>query len=366
VSRQAVAIHGVLRHYDWGVIDGLTRWSGVATGTPQAELWYGGHPTAPSPTIADPGITLADAWPGEPAPLLTKILAAQTPLSLQVHPAAGQIEQWLGDPVSSALLSDRAEKTEMLIALEPFTVLLGWRDLAVATRVLRAAGAAPAVVAALDAGDRLSAIRLLLTQHPLRRQPADWVSAAQAAGLDELAVGVFDAVGRQFGADPGIAVGALLHSDRLDVGDAAYVPAGVPHAYVHGLGVEVMNSSDNVLRLGLTTKTMSVEHALAALNTPATPELIRCPADAWYRPANAPFVALMMAGGEHVVGSGSYRLVLCLSGETVVAYGDEHCRIARGEAVALLRTCPPARILPSGSAVVVWATVAAGEVRDEH
>ena len=41
-----------------------------------------------------------------------------------------------------------------------------------------------------------------------------------------------------------------------------YLPAGNVHAYLHGLGVEVMASSDNVLRGGLTPKFVDVPELL--------------------------------------------------------------------------------------------------------
>lgn len=351
-----VVISGALRDYDWGRVDGLARWCGTTTGEPQAELWFGAHPHAPSRLVAGAG-SLSDAWPTRDVPLLVKLLAARTPLSLQVHPDGDLAAEWLVDPDSADLLSDPVGKTELLIALEPFVVLVGWRPTADAAAVLRAVGADPDVVAALAAEEVPAAVRLLLGDRPVFTDADGWRSAATAAGLDEVAGTALAAVADRFGADPGVAVAALLRSEELAPGDAVFVPTGVPHAYVHGLGVEVMNSSDNVLRMGLTRKPMSVDHALAAVAAGRSGTVLRAPADGTYAPAGAPFTVRMVGGGEALAPAGHYRLVLAIDRTCVVVAGLDSYALEVGQALAVPAAAPPASVSTSGRAVVVSEVV---------
>jgi len=55
------------------------------------------------------------------------------------------------------------------------------------------------------------------------------------------------------------------------------VAPGTVHAYLSGVGVEVMKSSDNVIRLGLTSKSVNLPEAFRVLRTPGTPPRTRVP-----------------------------------------------------------------------------------------
>lgn len=348
-----VLIRGALRDYDWGRRDGLVRWSATATSGPQAELWYGCHPAAPSPLADADGQTLADVWGHGAAPILVKLLAAATPLSLQVHPEAALVAQWLRDPEAADLLSDPVEKTELLLALEPFTVLAGWRPFADSARILAAVGAHRQVVEAAAAGDPGAAVRLLLTDHQVHVDADAWTRALAAAGVDDVAAPAMTAVVARFGGDAGVAVAAMLASCELQPYDAVYVPAGVPHAYVAGLGVEIMTSSDNVLRMGLTSKRISVEHTLAALVPDRAPTIIRAPGDRRYTPAGAPFAVAVAQHGEVTANSASYRLILAVDGDCEVAVGEKTYSVPEGAALAVPPNARSARVASAGSAVVV-------------
>jgi hypothetical protein len=155
-----LVVRGAVKDYDWGIVDGLAAWSDEATGGPQAELWFGVHPGGPSPLIDpvgdDTGEHLGHHFDVEEIPLLVKLLAAARPLSVQVHPdaetaAAGwKRQQQPGEP---RVLSDPFEKTEMMIALEPFEAFAGWRSREQAAAILENVQGTSAAVAAapLDA-----------------------------------------------------------------------------------------------------------------------------------------------------------------------------------------------------------------------
>jgi mannose-6-phosphate isomerase len=245
------------------------------------------------------------------------------------------------------------EKTELLVAVEPFIVLVGWRPFAATARLLEQVGADESVLAALAAGDPRHAVRLLLTEHQVRADATAWARAVTAAGLDDVAGLAIAAVVARFDGDPGVAVAAMLQSTRLEPSDAVYVPAGVPHAYVCGLGVEIMTSSDNVLRMGLTSKRMSVEHTLAAIIPDRQPTIIRATGSHVYAPAGSPFTAVLARDEEVTAAPGSYRLVLALDDACEVRVDDANYAVAEGSALALPPNAATARVATPGRAVVV-------------
>ena len=327
-------LRGSVRNYDWGVINGLTPWGAETDGRPQAEMWFGCHPAAPSPLRDEPDRNLGDVWGDYRPPLLVKILAAAGPLSLQVHPTTEQIGRMRTDASSSRLLADDVEKTEMLLADQPFTTLSDWRPIEIAHRLLAEAGAAAGVLEALQRDDRADAVGRLLGSQPLSLTEAQWSAAARAAHLPDSEAAALVEVARAFGTDPGVAVAALLQPQQLAAGDAVYVPAGVPHAYVHGLGIEVMRNSDNVLRLGLTSKEISVPDALAALEPRLHSSLLRGSETTDYRVAGAPFRAIAVTESAKLSDPG-YRLVLQLAGVGHAEVQGESFDLGAGDALAV-------------------------------
>ncbi|MCB0918159.1 MAG: mannose-6-phosphate isomerase, class I [Actinobacteria bacterium] len=352
-TNRPIAIEGVMRPYDWGIHNGLSEWTRVTTDGPQAELWFGAHPSAPSPLLGSS--TTLDSVLGE-VPLLTKILAAATPLSLQVHPTADQAIAWRAEQAD--LLSDDIEKVEMLIALQDFLALVGWRSLEEAGTILSSVGATDDLLSAIESGERRKVIEMLFDQHRISAPAQTWADAA--AGVDEVSSAVMFAVADKFGDDPGVAVAALLQARSLQKGDAVYLPAGVPHAYVDGLGVEVMTSSDNVLRMGLTSKTVALGHALQAVSEEIEPQLITTPSDGEYAPADAPFRVTFITNDPHRTKSGNYRLVLAIAGGVTVAVDDTETTVEAGQALVLAPECPNADIMAHGHSVLVSQEIPKG------
>src|ERR1043165_6572020 len=99
-----------VRPYAWGSITAIPRLIGAEpTGEPQAEMWMGAHPGAPSRTERGPLNEVIDAHPagelgdaavekfGPRLPFLLKLLAAGAPLSLQVHPNLQQAKEGYED-----------------------------------------------------------------------------------------------------------------------------------------------------------------------------------------------------------------------------------------------------------------------------
>jgi mannose-6-phosphate isomerase len=353
---------GAVKDYDWGIVDGLQAWSGEATGEPQAELWFGVHPGGPSPLVDSSGRPtgehLADHFDIEAIPLLVKILAAGRPLSVQVHPsksvaAAGWLQQEQ-DP-SMNVYSDPFEKTEMLVALGPFEAFAGWRDRRQAAAMLERIPGTEAAIEALRAGDVPAAIRLLLqasTPHAVSMLPG----AAGAAGLSEAEVGAYDTVSKDYPEDAGALLSAMLGYLSLRAGQAVYLPAGVPHSYIRGTGVEVMTSSDNVVRLGLTSKPVFVEHAIAALRMDLAPQFMNTENGDLIWPVNSPFVLRMLETGRERIPAGAYRIVLVIEGSARVVSDIAEIALRPGIAAVLSSDDPDAHVEVDGLVAIVQST----------
>lgn len=377
-------INGYLQNYAWGIPAGLESWRsapssahggpgesvGGSTTEPQAELWFGAHPNGPS-RLADEAGTLRERVDPDEVPLLVKLLAAARPLSIQIHPPTDQAQRQFAaqqaDDSLPKLLADSLAKTEMLIAVRPFSVLQGLRDPQLSAAILHNVGGSAAAAANhIASGEVKTAIRALLAidSAELEFLTAAVPGAASAAGVNAAGVEALTQVAQDYPGDAGVLVAALLDHQVLSVGQAVYVPAGVVHAYVTGIGVEVMTASDNVLRLGLTPKTIAIDEALEALDTRLNPEPMSGdpqPTDdggvvRHFAPDGAPFTVDTVAAGSLTSESGSYRLVLAVAGDVEVAAGGDLVVLRQGEAAAVLAAEGAVSVTTSGLAAVARAT----------
>ena len=346
-------VSGALKDYDWGIVDGLSRWNG-ATGTAQAELWFGTHPSGPTVVVDGPdsGRLLADIDVHRGMPLV-KLLAAGTPLSIQVHPEAALAQR--GWASGSPLFADDAEKAEVLMALEPFDIHAGWRDPDEAAGLLADAGATLEVVELVRSGDPVASVRRLLALDAGERAliASGLVDAAQRRGWSIDAVVSLERVVAAFPNDPGVLVSVLLDHDVLRPGEAIAVSAGIVHSYVGGLGVEVMTTSDNVLRLGLTSKPIAVDEALEAVSRSRVPQRLRAVDDQPLHPDGMPF-DLLVTSSPQTLPAGRHRLVLALEGPVSVESGAGAGETAaEGRAAVWAPDEGDAVVVPHGRAIVV-------------
>jgi mannose-6-phosphate isomerase len=264
-------LHGQIRDYAWGSRTSIALLQGrpVPSPGPEAELWLGAHPGAPS---ALPGGPLPDALAADPAgllgpavvdafgprlPYLFKVLAAEAPLSIQAHPDAAQARERFAS--GHASYADPYHKPELLVAVEEFDALCGFRAPAESADTLESLGvdALKPVVVALRGGRLRDAVELIMTWPAGER--ADLVGAV--AGADPFAA----ELAGHYPGDVGVVVALLLNRVRLAPDEAVWMPAGNLHAYLRGTGMEIMAASDNVLRGGLTPKPMDVPELLRVL-----------------------------------------------------------------------------------------------------
>ncbi len=256
------------RDYAWGSTTAIAGLLGTTpSGAPEAELWLGAHPGSPArildSTQTDGATDLAH-WTETSGklPYLLKVLAAASPLSLQAHPSSAQALAGFERENAEGLAPDSPErnykdpfhKPEMIFALsDPFDALCGFREPTDGRAALeRLAGGDPAVAAFAATLDGPAAeVLRRATEWLLGGAPevADVVDAVVAAARDAEGVDA-DTVrmlAAAFPGDPGIVLALLLNRVALGPGDALYLPAGNIHAYLRGLGIELMAASDNVL-----------------------------------------------------------------------------------------------------------------------
>jgi len=364
-------IRGSVKDYPWGVVGGLAPWlgdiAGQHAGQPQAELWFGVHPSGASPLIDDDNddasnATLADHLTREQAPILAKVLAAAQPLSVQVHPNAHDArEMWDKQQIAGPqILADPYEKAEVLLALEPFDAFVGWRPTKDAAEIIERIDGLALAAAALHSGDRIAAIQMITERQADAAQFARAlpmaVEQAQDSGnlarpLTEPELAAYRQAAADFPEDIGVALTPLLDFRTLDAGQAVYLAPGIPHSYVRGTGFEVMTSSDNVLRLGLTGKPVFIDHALKILDFTTEPQFLD---GATIAPEGAAF-SLQVVDATAELATGGYRLVVAIEGPCEVTVGEQAGVAAQGQAVAITAKEGPARVTTSGRAIAVLA-----------
>ncbi len=355
----------VTQPYAWGSHTAIAELQGrrVPTAQPEAELWMGAHPSAPSGVVLpDGGHTTLDAMIaanpvrelgaesvarfGGRLPFLLKVLAADTALSIQVHPSRLQAEagfraeneRGVAPGAKSHNYADDWPKPEVLCALTQFEVLAGLRtpdDAAtlllkelglgildgVAVTILEGVGsqgltAALAQILAWPEGNRDALIDQVVRGCAAVADRGGPYAAACAAAVR---------LSREHPGDLGIVASLLMRHGVLQPGQAMFLPAGGLHAYLHGTGVELLANSDNVVRAGLTPKHIDVPELLK-LTDPAVAVPVLEPralgGGLFVYDSPAPEFRLYRAelGGAEISlpGAGGARIVLCTEGAALL------------------------------------------------
>lgn len=294
-----------IQNYAWGSREILGRMRGVPVPTeqPEAEVWVGAHPAAPSRATVDgaesplnelivenPSRFLRPDRTSDWFPFLFKILAIDAPLSIQVHPTPEQAiagfedEQARGIAIDAPYRNykDRYSKPETVIALSPMRVLTGVRPVEQLKTLAAAFGAAWLAERA-----ELSP-KQLLTE--IIRLPEETASAA-VQHLVDTAPGLLGAsndvvadaaelvriVDSKYPGDRGLLVAFVMNLVHLAPGESAFTPDGQVHAYVSGTAIELMNPSDNVMRAGLTAKHIDTEELIKVLGEKQDAPVIQRP-----------------------------------------------------------------------------------------
>lgn len=384
---------GSRRSYDWGSTTSMLEFlGGEPDGTPFAELWLGAHPTGPSTAHTPAGnarldeIIEADATThlGHAVqaefgrlPYLLKLLAPACPLSMQVHPspemakAGFQDEEARGVPLTAPARSfkDEHHKPEMVYALSRFEGLVGFRtETQVHSLLSRLDGPVTPALHALTSSKQGTGLESALRQL-LQLTPTD-VDHVVAA-CRQLAATISDTEGRAaystveelagfYPGDVGAVVSLLLNRIVLEPGQLVFLGDGIPHAYLSGFGLELMANSDNVLRLGLTSKHLDSNAMLEALDfTSSGYDVESAPKGAVthvFAPPVPEFALSISnpgnADGPHTLPGDGPRILICVEG-TIQATIDGEPKgltLNRGESIFIPAADGPVTIKGSGTA----------------
>jgi mannose-6-phosphate isomerase len=327
-----------IRRYPWGSRTAIAELLGRSSPAPEpeAELWLGGHPGAPSEVLVEGrwrslrelvteaggellGAEVASRYGGE-LPFLMKVLAAAEPLSIQAHPDAAAAasgfrrEEARGIPrdAPERCYRDPRAKPELLYALTPFRMLRGFRppaEVALLVEELGLAGELPEHGGLRHPGEARALERFVTAYMTLPEArlatllPAAVERARRGAEKNAIWRCIVE-LAERYPDDRGVLAPLFLQLVELEPGEAVDTPPGVLHSYLGGIGVELMASSDNVLRGALTGKHVDVGELLAILRyEPQPPRRLRPEVDA-------------DGGRRFVGGDGELALtVLELSGE---------------------------------------------------
>lgn len=292
-----IRVENTPRDYAWGSLTDIAELRGVApSGKPEAELWLGTHPGSPTRIVdsseaagARTIVEFLAARGEQPLPYLLKVLAAAHPLSIQAHPSPKQAREGfarenaagIGLDAPNRNYRDDAHKPEMIYALsDTFEALCGFRDIELTIAELETLAAANAQACAPTSALAEFTHQLSERGDSAIRWALDWALTGDNAGA---LVGEISLAGKlikdsllielaeDYPGDPGIVVALLLNRVTLTKGQALYLPAGNMHAYIRGLGIELMAASDNVLRGGLTSKHVDVPELLSVVSDKVVP-----------------------------------------------------------------------------------------------
>jgi mannose-6-phosphate isomerase len=330
-----------IQPYGWGSRTAIAQLQGrpVPTEAPEAELWIGDHPNGPSRVLEATGMTPLRDWcaargeaalgPGrQQLPYLVKILAAGEPLSIQLHPNAQQAADGyareqaagipLGDPERS--YSDTNSKVEALCALGRFEALCGFRPGGEVRRFVANSHSRVASDLLTEIGSEIEheelagalfrlVLRLSSEDPPRARRLADEMTRYGERESDAGAEAMW--IRRLAAVHPGdrmLIAPLLLNLMVLERGEALEVSPNTVHSYLSGLGVEVLTSSDNVVRAGLTRKHVDLDELGRLLDTRAQAPHVCRPSSASDNASVAPYPLRTTAFGiSQIVATGGAR-----------------------------------------------------------
>lgn len=349
------------RDYAWGSTSAIADLLGSdPSGKPEAELWLGDHPAFPAQvkgtgqSLIEWGESHPERFGTGPLPFLLKVLAADSPLSIQAHPTRAQAERGFALENAAGLAPDAPNrnyrdanhKPEVLVALTDFSALCGFRSSGQRTAIIaelvrQGVPGSFELARAVDAGLD-SVVEWILTRGDGVTELVEALSAGIRTTTDavvDVATQTARMLSTHFPGDPGVALSLLLNHVVLRPGEALFLPAGNIHAYLHGLGIEVMAASDNVLRGGLTSKHIDVPELMNVLDFRELdePRLIATESNGvrTFDPGLDDFVLTEIVAGDDVrLAITGPAIAIAVEGDPVLQTDGEYV-LARGGSVFL-------------------------------
>ncbi|MGN4933881.1 mannose-6-phosphate isomerase, class I [Aeromonas rivipollensis] len=375
-----------IQGYDWGSHDALTTLFGIPNpaGKPQAELWMGAHPNGCSEvTLAGdvqklstliesaPAAVLGDATVARfgSLPFLFKVLCAEKALSIQVHPSKAQAEAGFAKEEAAGIspkaanrnYKDPNHKPELVFALTPYQAMNGFRAIP-AILALFDAMALPAL-AELTAALRQSQDevglqhffhQMLILDGARKEEALTGLLAYAAARQDDETFALITSLAAQYPGDVGLFSPLLLNVVTLKPGQAMYLDACTPHAYVRGTGLEIMANSDNVLRAGLTPKYIDVAELLDCTRCLPKPDdqILLAPhlegAVQHFEVPVPDFTFSVYPAGEHALTTANAEILFAIDGTVTLQQGEQSLRLEKGQSAFVPATTGSYRLLAEG------------------
>jgi mannose-6-phosphate isomerase len=393
-------LKNTVQNYAWGSATAIPELLGEKnpSGKPLAELWLGAHAKAPSFVNCDgQWLSLKELIEKNPReilgkgvaerfhnklPYLFKVLAAEKPLSIQAHPSRGQAEegfvrenqQGIGLDAPNRNYKDDNHKPECICALAPFWALYGFRNISETTALM-------ARTCPLELADELDQLKkcpdsrglkrfytdlMTMDSQRKRRIVEEAVRNARQRSDEDPAFRWMIELSDEYPSDIGVLSPMLLNLVRLKPGQALFLPAGELHAYLKGVGIELMANSDNVLRGGLTPKHIDVPELLKALNFEPRPISIleaveKNRNERIFAGAADEFVLSVISVSDgrsyHKADLRSVEILLCTEGAGYLqAYGSkETINVGKGDSVIIPAAVKSYEI--AGNAILYKAAV---------
>lgn len=359
-------IKGVVKEYEWGSYDFLPSIFGYdVDNKPQAEAWFGTYQNGCA--LIENGLTLKEIIKNNPEkllgdhcykkygaelPILLKILAVRTPLSIKCHPSADYAKAGFeaeetgrdeGTPSSELDFRDPNGKSELFYALSPVTVLCGFRSMDDIQEDLKRVMpySFTDILAEDSTAEALLGHLFSLTQEEKKRCIEELVSnmVFEKEASDPRFLGRREIVQRSyklFGTDIGIIIVYMLNLIWLENGDSLYLPPGTVHSYIFGNGIELMNLSDNSVRGGLTRKHTNPSELMRMMDSSPS-DTYRCSImeDAYKRnKIMAPehdFSLFHLTSGSYTVREKTPSLILTTHMGAEIRSKDGHVILSQGE-----------------------------------
>lgn len=381
-----------VQNYAWGSKTALTELYGLANPQllPMAELWMGAHPKSSSKIEDANGqiVSLRDVIDGNQSallsdavaqrfgelPFLFKVLCAAQPLSIQVHPNKRNSEVGFAKENAAGIPMDAAErnykdpnhKPELVFALTPFLAMNAFREFSEIVSLLQpVAGAHTAIAHFLEQpnAERLSQLfaGLLSMQGEEKSRALAILKAALETQQGE-PWQTIRLIAEFYPDDSGLFSPLLLNVVKLNPGDAMFLFAETPHAYLQGVALEVMANSDNVLRAGLTPKYIDIPELVANVKFEAKPanQLLTTPVkngaelDFPIPVDDFAFSLHDLSARETAIDQQSAAILFCVEGEAVLSKGEQRLVLKPGESAFISAEESPVSVSGVGRVARVY------------
>ena len=390
-------LENTIQEYEWGSYTAIANLLGkkAPSDVPQAELWMGAHPRASSMVIYEGSVIslqeLISKYPEDilgksiaekfnnKLPYLFKVLAAAKPLSIQAHPNLVQAKEGFKRENDLNILKDAPNrnykddnhKPECICALTTFWAMNGFRNISDILSFMEkicpnSLGKELEELKKYDNYGLKQFFKFLMTMDKKGKKQVLSETINNARKYEKLDP-VFEWIiklSKEYPGDIGILSPALLNLICLKPGQAMFLFSGELHAYLDGLGIELMANSDNVLRGGLTPKHVDVPELLKVVNfEERDKKILKCEknnaAECIYASMAEEFLlsAISVDSKKDYTSSigRSAEILLCTDGQAIINDFDKDISLKKGKSVIVPASVRVYNI--KGKAVIYKASV---------